>query len=146
MKKLAIVCIAMMTSANAFAVCSLEKLSGVYSGSGMFYDVSGSTTPNFLTGRFVLNPRGSVVVPFWRVTVDGELYEIAASGNWNVNSDCVGSIRLGADFSNNGTQDQQLRILFTAAGSGENILLAGIYHREGGPEQSGKMTTRKRNL
>ncbi len=146
MKKLAIACIVMMTSANALAVCSLEKLSGVYSGSGMFYDVSGSATPNFLTGRFVLNPRGSMVVPFWRVSVDGEQYDISARGNWTVNSNCVGSMRLDVDFSNSSNREQEVRIFFSAAGSGEDIILDGVYQREVGPNQSGIITFRKRNL
>ena len=146
MKKIALMCMCMMTSMNAAAVCSLEKLAGVYSGSGTFRDVSGSTTPNFFTGRFVLNPRGSVVVPFWRVTADGEIYNIAASGNWNVNTACVGSIKLDVTFSNNSSAGQRVRIFFTAAGSGDDIILDGIYEREIGPSQSGIVTFRKRNL
>ena len=146
MKKIAAVCICMMTSVNAFAVCSLEKLAGVYSTSTVFYDVAGSSTPNFLTGRFVLNPRGSVVVPFWRATADGETYDISARGNWNVNSNCVGSIKLDVTFSNNDSAGQKVRIFFTAAGSGEDIILDGIYEREIGPAQSGAITFTKRNL
>ena len=68
------------------------------------------------------------------------------TGNWNVNNNCVGSMRLDVDFSNSSNRDQEVRIFFTAAGSGEDIILDGVYQREVGPEQSGMMTFRKRNL
>ncbi len=141
MKQILLFLLIITASTYSFANCTRAKLAGEYSGSGVVpADAEFDTV--YITGRFTLNQGGGLRVPLVIVTGSGERITGNGSGGWGVNNNCVGFMNVNIRIQG---VTGDARIDFTAAGSGNDVVLSAVY-TDDDADESGTFIFRKQNL